>query len=130
MQIIKPRQISGEIMTLIEEADSKMIFISPYYDITKWVKLNNALKVLQHKKIDVEFYVRKGDNKSISEIRAINYEPICIPRLHTKLYLNESIAIVSSMNLHASSDEHSLDIALKTESPENIKCSINTTTDI
>ena len=29
MQLIKPKQISGEIMTLIEEADKKMIFVSP-----------------------------------------------------------------------------------------------------
>ena len=29
MKLIKPSQISGEIMTLIEEADQKLIIISP-----------------------------------------------------------------------------------------------------
>jgi hypothetical protein len=118
MQLIKPKQISGEIMTLIEEADKKMIFVSPYYNITKWDKLLNPLEKLKKRKIEVEFFVREGEAKSISEVREVGFNAIPIKNLHTKLYLNEKEAIISSMNLNSSSDNHSLDIALKTENKE------------
>lgn len=33
MLLIKPKQISGGIMTLIEEADQKVIVVSTYYKV-------------------------------------------------------------------------------------------------
>ena len=118
MQLIKPKQISGEIMTLFEEAEKKVIIISPYYKIAKWYKLLNCFEDLKRRKIDVEFYVRDKEWESIAELQSIGVQPICIPNLHTKLYMNEQSAIVSSMNLLLSSDTNSLDIALKTQSKE------------
>jgi hypothetical protein len=115
MQVIKPKQISGEIMTLFEDANEKVIIISPYYKIEKWYKLRNCFDDLRRRKVDVEFYVRENEWESINELKAVGFNPISIPNLHTKLYLNEKYAIVSSMNLLLSSDTNSLDIALKTE---------------
>ncbi|RZK10136.1 MAG: hypothetical protein EOO46_11675 [Flavobacterium sp.] len=118
MELIKPKQISGEIMTLIEEADKKMIIVSPYYNISNWPKLLNPLNKLKTRKVDAEFYVREGEEASIREITKFGFTAIPIKRLHTKLYFNEREAIVSSMNLVSASDEHSLDIAMKTETKE------------
>lgn len=118
MQLIKPKQISGEIMTLFEEAESKVIIICPYYKIGKWYKLLNCFEDLSRRKIDVEFYVRENERESVNELRSIGFNPVSIPNLHTKLYLNEKYGIVSSMNLLLSSDTSSLDIALKTETME------------
>ena len=115
MQLIKPSLISGEIMTLIEEADEKVVLICPYVKIKKWYKLLNKLKVLKQRNIDVEIYVREHENESIEEILAIGYQPILVPNLHAKVYLNEKYAIVSSMNLLLSSDTNSIDIGFKTE---------------
>ncbi|MCU7550401.1 hypothetical protein OCK74_14870 [Chitinophagaceae bacterium LB-8] len=115
MQLIKPKQISGEIMTLFDDADKKVIIVSPYYKVEKWYKLRNCFDDLKRRNIEVEFYVRENEWESINELKAIGFAPISIPNLHTKLYLNEKYAIVSSMNLLLSSDNNSLDIALKTE---------------
>ena len=115
MQLIKPRQISGEIMTLIEEADKKVILVTPYLKVKNWHKLMNIFNTLISRKIDVEMFVREGEHESIKEAREAGFKPITIPHLHTKLYMNEKVAIVSSMNLLYSSDTSSLDIALKTE---------------
>lgn len=115
MQLIKPSLISGEIMTLIEEADEKVVLICPYVKIKKWYKLLNKLKVLKQRNINVEIYVREHESESIEEIRAVGYQPILVPNLHAKVYLNEKYAIVSSMNLLLSSDTNSLDIGFKTE---------------
>lgn len=115
MQLIKPSQISGEIMTLIEEADEKIIIVSPYIKISKWHKLLQRLETIKKRNIEVEIFVREGEKESIAEVVQIGFEPILIPNLHSKLYLNEKQGIVSSMNLHYSSDTKSLDIAYKTE---------------
>lgn len=115
MQLIKPSLISGEIMTLIEEADEKVVLICPYVKIKKWYKLLNKLKVLKQRNIDVKIYVREHENESIDEILAVRYQPILVPNLHAKVYLNEKYAIVSSMNLLLSSDTNSIDIGFKTE---------------
>lgn len=118
MKLIKPSQISGEIMTLIQEADSKLVIVSPYYKIDTWKKLLNSIKFPKNKNIDIEFYVREGEFQSIKQVENIGFTPIEIKRLHTKLYFNENYAIVASMNLVEASDMESLDIAYKTETKE------------
>ena len=115
MQLIKPSNISGEIMTLMEEANKKVILVSPYCQFSYWKKLINRFQDLQHRNIEIEFYVREDQSKTIQEVEALNIIPILVPRLHAKLYFNEKYAIVSSMNLLKSSDDASLDIAYKTE---------------
>lgn len=116
MKLIKPSQISGEIMTLIEEADEKLIIVSPYCKFSDWKKFLNTINFLKRKKTTVEFYVRQGESKTYNEVKGIGFNPISIPNLHTKLYINEKYAIVSSMNLLTYSDMNSLDIAYQTES--------------
>ncbi len=115
MKLIKPKQISGEIMTLIEEADKKLIIICPYYNIANWQKLHNSFKHARSKGIEIEFYVRQREKDSIQQVKDFGFTPIEILNLHTKLYINEKYAIISSMNLNLSSDTNSLDIAYKTE---------------
>lgn len=115
MQLIKPSQISGDIMTLLDEADEQVVLITPYFKVKHWYKLINRLKDLQTRNINVQIFIRAGEAESEGKIRAIGFNPILVPNLHTKLYLNEKTGIVSSMNLLYSSDTNSLDIALKTE---------------
>jgi hypothetical protein len=118
MKLIKPSQISGEILTLFEEADEKVIIVSPYCKIGKWYKLLAKLESLIERNIEIEFYVREGEFETIQEIEQVGIEPICIKNLHSKIYMNEKEAIVSSMNLLLSSDMNSLDIAYKTTNLE------------
>jgi hypothetical protein len=91
-----------------------LVLISPYYQISKWFKLLNMLKSIKNG-VELEIYVREDAHESINEIEQQGYIPTLIPHLHTKLYFNENKAIVSSMNLHHSSDTNSLDIGLITE---------------
>jgi hypothetical protein len=118
MKLIKPSQISGEILTLFEEADEKVIIVSPYCKIGKWYKLLAKLKSLIERNVEIEFYVREGEFETIQEIEQVGIEPICIKNLHSKIYMNEKEAIVSSMNLLLSSEMNSLDIAYKTTTLE------------
>ncbi len=105
-------------MTLFEEADKKVIIVSPYYQVRQWKKLLNCFSDLRQRDIEIEFYVREDSQEGISELKSLGFNPILIPRLHTKLYINDKYAIVSSMNLCLGSDDNSLDIALRTETDE------------
>lgn len=120
MEFIKPPQIASQIMTLMDEADKKVIIISPYYKIEKWYKLQRHIQSLKDRKVAIEVYVREGqDNiESIREAESLGIAPILIPNLHCKLYINEKYGIISSMNLHSSSDINSLDIGYKTQTQE------------
>ena len=118
MQVLTPAQISGEIMKLMDEAVERMIIVSPYFNISQWHKLMYRLESLQSRNIAVEIYVRENAHESIDEVQQAGFTPLVIEGLHTKLYLNEHSAIVSSMNLSESSDHHSLDIAVKSENDQ------------
>jgi hypothetical protein len=46
MEIIKPSEISGKIMSLIDEAKQFVVIISPYYNLGKWQKLTSRIEKL------------------------------------------------------------------------------------
>lgn len=96
-------------MTLIEEADKKVVLVSPYFRVRRWYKFLKRLESAKQRNIAVEIYVREGEVESIEEVQEIGFHPITVPYLHTKLYINEKQVIVSSMNLLLSSDTSSLE---------------------
>ncbi len=118
MILLKPNNISGEIMTLLDEADEKVIIVSPYCDFENWIRLRNRFKALKDRSIDIEFYVKANKNDTIEEVKKIGINPICVPNLHAKLYMNEKTAIVSSLNLLRDSEIYSIDIGYKTSNKE------------
>ncbi|MBE0538785.1 MAG: hypothetical protein IH620_03660 [Ignavibacterium sp.] len=117
MKLLQPAVLSGEILNLFDESDEKVVIVSPYVKIDKWHKLKKKLTSLKSKNIEVEFYIRddKFNTESYEQVRNIGFDPIGIPDLHTKLYMNEKTAIVTSMNLLYSSEINSLDIGYKTQ---------------
>ena len=115
MKFIKPNSVSGEILNLIDEANEKMVLVSPYCKFNKWYRLINKIKDLKKRNVILEFYVREGEIETNEQVRAIGIEPICIPNLHCKLYFNEKVAIISSLNLLLSSEINSLELGYMTE---------------
>lgn len=117
MKLIKPSEISGKIMTLIEESDKFVIIVSPYIKISKWYKLLKKLEKLKSRNIPTYFIIRESESNQISfqELEGLGMTYQAIPDLHCKLYLNEKQVIVSSMNLLNSSEINSLEIAYSTE---------------
>lgn len=118
MRLIKTKEISGAIMTLIEEAEKELFIVSPYNKITNWRKLINTIEKAKSKGINISWYSRKNnvDNKNAEEVISnLNINPILVDNLHAKIYLNESCAIITSMNMHSSSDDNSIEIGYETQ---------------
>jgi len=110
MELIRPAEISGKIMTLIESAQEKVIIVSPYNKINSWTKLTNRIRDAKNRGIKFEWYIRKNVEGNFNEITELGIIPIEIENLHCKIYFNEKTAVVTSMNLHFFSDTKSIDI--------------------
>lgn len=110
MELIQPAEISGKIMTLIDQAEEKVTIVSPYNKFTNWKKFTQRVEKAKKRGVNFKWYVRKNIENNIQPIRALGIEPIEIENLHCKIYLNEQNAIVTSMNLHEFSDSSSIDI--------------------
>lgn len=123
MKIIKPDAISGEIMDLITSAKKQVIIITPYYEITGWDKLINKIKKAQSKGINIIWYARNGIKQKYPEElwKLFKIRPFLIDDLHAKIYLNETRAVITSLNLCKVSDEKSTDIGHITQNPEEYK---------
>lgn len=122
MQLIKPAFISAEIMNIIDEANELLILVSPYNNFTGWRKMQNKLESALSRVKRLEYIVRASDYYNspdkIEELRVLGFDPIEVPGLHCKFYINDNDAIVTSMNLLQSSDEAAIEIAYKTETKE------------
>lgn len=110
MELIQPAEISGKIMTLIDQAKEEIIIVSPYNKFTYWKKLTQRIEKAKQRGVKIKWYIRKNVDNNVEQIRQIGIEPIEIENLHCKLYLNEQHAVVTSMNLHEYSDSSSIDI--------------------
>lgn len=120
MKLIKPNEISGKIMTLIEESDEYTILISPYVNLEKWYKLTKVINNAVKRGVNLQFCIRDDQHnlKSFEELDRFKYKYTPITNLHTKLYINEKYAIVTSMNLLFNSEINSHEIGYITETKE------------
>lgn len=116
MQLIRPSEVTGKILSLIEDAKSELIIVSPYNDFSKWDKLKRYLAEAKGRGIQISYYAREGEDQSC--LKTVGIDPLLIKNLHAKLYLNEQYAILSSMNLVEASDKKSIDFALITTTKE------------
>lgn len=110
MELIQPAEISGKIMTLLDQSKTTFTIVSPYNKISSWKKLTLRIAKAIERGVEIKWYIRKNVENNIEQIQRLGIQPIEIENLHCKLYLNEHQAIVTSMNLHEFSDTSSLDI--------------------
>lgn len=102
MPILNPLENITSIISLVENAKKFVVIVSPYSNLTGWDKLKNAINDASKRNIDVSYYVRGGEgSKGIEELNVKIYE---VPMLHTKMFFNESEAIIASFHLINCSD--------------------------
>ncbi|MDF3076956.1 MAG: hypothetical protein K0S09_845 [Sphingobacteriaceae bacterium] len=121
MRIIYPHKISSEILDVIFEAREQLVIVSPYVDF--WTRISNDLKAAVQRGVKIDFYTRLDSNNSGSweQIEGLDIKPRLVPNLHAKLYFNEQFGVISSMNLLSTSNNSSIEIGCKTDTPEELK---------
>ena len=114
-------EISSKLMTLIDYSKDYLVFVSPYVNFSKWIKLKNCLERAVNRGIKIDFYIREDADIDEAQFKDFNITPIRIKNLHAKLYLSESKAIVTSQNIVYYSDINSIDIGYETETEAELK---------
>src|SRR5690606_27510368 len=93
--------ISHQIEDIIIDADSKLILVSPFLQLSK--NLLQRLKEASGNKVNIKIIYGKDELKqsekdSLSEIN--NLEIYFLENLHAKCYLNEKKMVITSMNMY------------------------------
>lgn len=110
MKFISPLEITSKIMTLIEEAKTELILVSPYVKIDNWGKMKSCLERAIDRGVNITFIARKNADQDLSYIKSLKLKLVLVNDLHAKVYINDKKAIVTSQNLLHSSDINSVEI--------------------
>lgn len=118
MIFIPPMEIATRIMTLIDNANTELILVSPYISIDNWQKFKKCLQRAVDRGVKITIYARENATQNLETIRAFKVNLYLVKDLHAKIYLNETYAIASSQNLIQYSDDNSIDFGYRTETEE------------
>ena len=119
--ILLNHQISAEIISLIESSEEYCFLITPYYK--PWPILNRGLEKAASNAKKIIFIFRNGDVKEniINDLNKMGFDVHLVEKLHTKLYLNEKTAIITSMNLYDVSKEFNYEVGYKFQNSFEVK---------
>ena len=115
-KILTDGEISNEIQRIIREANKQVVIVSPYNKF--WNHLKNEINQATNRNIRVEFVCRKDQLEAGKESidwlldleQGVNV--YAVERLHSKIYFNETDALITSMNLLEGSVTNSKEIAV------------------
>ncbi|HEC37919.1 hypothetical protein LCGC14_0757100 [marine sediment metagenome] len=128
-----PFAITNEILQIIKDSKDFLYLVSPYTQFER--EESTELKIIKDaiisslkRNVDVNFITRDPENEKIDPKKKLRFihEEGCkiylIPKLHSKLYCNESYALITSMNLFLASILNNKEIGVllskDLESPE------------
>lgn len=110
--------VHHEVISIIKRARQRLILISPYWDLWRGIIAEIERAATRGVKITV---IARGGEDQTKQARALKCISSCldyegfIDRLHAKIYLNESEALVTSMNLVESSALNSVEVSIHIE---------------
>ncbi len=115
-QFLDTTGISYHLQQMINNANEKLILISPYLKINERIK--KSLEEKDKFKIDIRLIYGKSDlqpseNNWLKSLRSIRTS-FC-KDLHAKCYLNENEAIITSMNLYDFSEVNNYEMGIFVE---------------
>jgi phosphatidylserine/phosphatidylglycerophosphate/cardiolipin synthase-like enzyme len=123
MNVLSSTDISREVLALIEGARHILLLVSPYFD--PWERLTTEIKRAAIRPgMQVVLLLRGGDDRAkqeakARELAAVGVKVRFLTRLHAKVYISESQAIVTSMNLLKSSALDSWELAIRAYAKED-----------
>lgn len=123
MDVLSSTDISREVLALIEGAKQVLILVSPYFD--PWDRLTTEIKRAANRPgMKVALLLRGGEDRAKQEekardLAAVGVRVAFLARLHAKVYISESQAIVTSMNLLKSSALDSWELAIRAHAKQD-----------
>lgn len=121
-EIVSAKGTGHKVESIIQHAQKEIVLISPYLrvDTIYMQELQLALR----RKVTVKFVCRQEDLKDKESEKLLALPGIKVfglPRLHAKCYYNESAMVITSMNLHESSEVNNREIGIYLDRAEDKK---------
>lgn len=122
MQIIHGMNLHTSVIELTDRAQKYLVLITPYF--LPWVQLEESLKRAVTKGVNTTLLLRGGKDRADQERNARaaqlgNVRMKFLRRLHAKIYISESEAILTSMNLLKSSALDSWEVGIHLQLPQD-----------
>ncbi|MCE2469699.1 MAG: hypothetical protein J4F32_04160 [Dehalococcoidia bacterium] len=126
--VLTDDQVPGAILDIIRSAEKYVVLVSPYIDL--WVHLKTAIEEARQRDVRVTLICRPIDKNALDPqrtrndlawLRAKETTVHVVPSLHAKFYLNESSALLTSMNLSGHSSRNSLEVGVCLEAKEQVR---------
>ncbi len=116
IKLLNTAELSVQIESLFKAESEYLVVMSPYLKITK-----KLLYLLSSATAKITFIFRECD--SINEIRKIAHNAVFlnIHELHAKAYINDTIAIVASLNLYEYSQINNFELGVLFTKNENMQ---------
>jgi phosphatidylserine/phosphatidylglycerophosphate/cardiolipin synthase-like enzyme len=106
-------EVEPQVLQVIRSAARYITFVTPYVDL--WMHLKDAISEAKSRRVEVKFFIREGENRQRpDDLKWLRYNVKVyeIPYLHAKIYLNETMVLVSSMNITEASTRNSKEFAM------------------
>ena len=113
MQFLTTKQISGEVERVIREAQKFVVLISPYFQISDTYL--ERLREAGSRNVKTHIVFRKDQINKINDdafSTCSNLSLYYFENLHSKCYLNESSAVLTSMNLYDYSERNNREMGI------------------
>lgn len=115
MKYVNPNEVAGKILSIVAEAQDRLVIVSPYNKFRGWSRFERAIQDVLDRGVSVAFYTRADDDSGNEYLKEVGIEPILVPNLHAKVYFNERRGLITSMNLLKSSVDTSIEVGAETE---------------
>ncbi|WP_158625098.1 phospholipase D-like domain-containing protein [Corallococcus terminator] len=118
--ILNPSDIQTHLFRLIDEAERRIVLVSPYVRIDKLRNLVRYIQSALKRKVQVSLFVRVKDfstgnedvmaSEALAQLRQDGLDVQELKDLHAKIYFSEKHALITSLNLLESSFNNSIEI--------------------
>ncbi len=117
--VLDTAHCSASLSHLVKNAEKEIILVSPYLQISP--VLLNLLRDASSRNVEITLIYRddKPTGKSLerfneekSKLDGMNVKMLGLENLHAKCYLNEFMALLTSMNLYQHSQENNTELGL------------------
>ena len=95
---VADQEITTALVEIIQEAKEKLILVFAYHN--QWLRLRDEIALATKRNVSVKMYYRPDTTEGNPAAKyEAGIEAIAVARLHSKVYANERVALITSMNL-------------------------------
>lgn len=121
--VVVDEQIGQTVLSVLHTAKKEVVLVSPW--IKLWGHAQGAIRQARTNGIRVLCLVREGDGGAkkddVQDLLDLGADVRTVSDLHAKIYLNETLTVISSMNFHNHSVANSHEIAVVIRDPASQK---------